>query len=85
MYKNGKIPELSPEEVSLDKLGKGESAKVKRLITEDSKSLQKLLALGIIPGRILRVLQRTPVYILEIEHTQVAIDKKLASKIILKR
>ena len=83
MYNEGSS-ELPKNEFTLDKLKKGESAVVKRLITEDSKNLQKLLAMGILPGRIIRVLQRYPAYILEIDRTQVAMDKGLAQKIVLK-
>ncbi|MGM0530717.1 MAG: FeoA family protein [Bacteroidota bacterium] len=71
-------------EITLDMLKKGQSAVVKRLITEDSKNLQKLLAMGILPGRIVKVLQRYPVFILEIDRTQAAMDKELAGKIVLK-
>ncbi|MCF8335918.1 MAG: ferrous iron transport protein A [Bacteroidales bacterium] len=86
MY-NNKSKSDSPThgEVTLDKLKKGQSAVVKRLITEDSKNLQKLLAMGILPGRIVKVLQRYPVFILKIHRTQAAMDKELAQKIVLKR
>ncbi|MBS3769329.1 MAG: FeoA family protein [Bacteroidales bacterium] len=94
-FNNGKAPVFmhndqnqtdSPAEgeITLDMLKKGQSAVVKRLITEDSKNLQKLLAMGILPGRIVRVLQRYPVFILEIDRTQAAMDKDLARKIVLK-
>lgn len=72
------------KEITLDRLKKGQSAVVKRLITEDSRNLQKLLAMGILPGRIVRVIQRYPVYILEVDRTRAAMDKELAQKIILK-
>ena len=85
MYNDQNKTNLPDEgEITLDMLKKGQSAVVKRLITEDSKNLQKLLAMGILPGRIARVLQRYPVYIVEIDRTQVAMDKELARKIVLK-
>jgi len=85
MYNNTRKPSSSDnEEITLDNLAKGQSAVVKRLITEDSKNLQKLLAMGILPGRIVRVVQRYPVYIVEIDRTQAAMDKELAQKIVLK-
>lgn len=82
---NERNSDLPKDEFTLDKLKTGESAVVKRLITEDSKNLQKLLAMGILPGRIVKVLQRYPAYILEIDRTQAAMDTELARKIILKK
>ena len=84
MY-NERNSDQPKDEFTLDKLKKGESAVVKRLITNDSKNLQKLLAMGILPGRIVKVLQRYPAYILEIDRTQAAMDKELAKKIVLKK
>ena len=58
---------------------------VQRLDTSDSKNLQKLLAMGIVPGRIIRVLQTYPAYILQIDRTQVAMDRGLAARITVKK
>ena len=80
--RNSDVPK---DEFTLDKLKTGESAVVKRLITEESKNLQKLLAMGILPGRLVKVLQRYPAYILEIDRTQAAMDTQLAKKIVLKK
>ena len=85
MFQENHKPEPSGDEVPLAALKKNESGIVARLNTEDNKDLQKLLAMGILPGRSLRVLQRYPVYILEVERTQVAMDKELARLILLKR
>jgi len=71
------------KEVVLNKLKKGETGVVKRLVTTDSKNLQKLLAMGIVPGRILQVIQTYPVYILQIDQTQMAMDEQLAERIIV--
>ena len=71
------------KEIALNKLKKGETGVVKRLITEDSKNLQKLLAMGIVPGRIIQVIQTYPVYILRIDQTQMAMDEQLAERIIV--
>ena len=71
-------------EITLNKLRKGNSGIVKRLITSDAKNLQKLLAMGIVPGRIIQVIQTYPVFILQIDNTQAAMDKELAERIIVK-
>ena len=73
------------EEFTLTTLKKGESAVVKRLVTHESKNLQKFLAMGILPGRIVRVLQRYPAYIVEVDRTRVAMDQELARGIVIQR
>jgi Fe2+ transport system protein FeoA len=40
--------------------------------------------MGIVPGRILQVVQTYPVFILQIDQTQVAMDKELAEEIIIR-
>ena len=85
MYNENNTSYPSHNEFTLDKLKNGETAVVKRLITGDSKNLQKLLAMGILPGRIVKVLQRYPAYILEIDRTHAAMDTELAKKIVLKK
>lgn len=67
--------------ISLINLRKGESGVVDHLVTTDSKNLQKLLAMGILPGRNVSVLQTYPAYILQIDRTQAAMDRQLAEKI----
>jgi len=85
MYKSHSDYQPSKEEITLDRLKKGETGMVQRLDTSDSKNLQKLLAMGIVPGRIIRVLQTYPAYILQIDRTQAAMDRGLAQRIIVKK
>jgi Fe2+ transport system protein FeoA len=84
MYQSNPSQKPSQQEKSLDRLKKGETGMVTRLITSDSKNLQKLLAMGILPGRIVKVLQTYPAYILQIDRTQAAMDRELAKRIIVK-
>jgi Fe2+ transport system protein FeoA len=86
MFKENTLYTMKTErEIALNNLKKGESGIVKRLITTDRKNLQKLLAMGIVPGRIIQIIQTYPVYILQIDNTQAAMDKELAERIIMKR
>jgi DtxR family Mn-dependent transcriptional regulator len=85
MYENNKDQSSSGEETRLDRLKKGETGMVSQLVTTDSKNLQKLLAMGIVPGRIIRVLQTYPAYILQIDRTQTAMDQELASRITVRK
>ncbi len=85
MHETHQEPGEHDRGTSLVRLGKGETAIVERLRTDDTKNLQKLLAMGIVPGRIIRVLQTYPVFILQIDRTQAAMDRQLASSILVKK
>jgi len=85
MYQSNPPQGPSQKEKSLDRMKKGETGIVTRLVTTDSKNLQKLLAMGILPGRIVKVLQTYPAYILQIDRTQAAMDRELANRIIVKK
>lgn len=71
------------KETPLSQYKKRETGIVKRLLTSDTKQVQKLLAMGIVPGRMIKIIQTYPVFILQIDHTQAAMDKELASHIIM--
>ncbi len=47
--------------------------------------MDKLAALGVVPGSEVRLHQRAPAYVLDIGETTVAIDPEIASEIFLKR
>jgi DtxR family Mn-dependent transcriptional regulator len=49
------------------------------------KRLEKLSALGIVPGSRIRLLQRNPSFVLEIGETTVAVDKEITDEIYVKR
>lgn len=43
--------------------------------------LHKMLALGVIPGERMEVLQTFPAYVIQIGHTQMALDRCLAQMV----
>lgn len=69
------------DNVPLSALKAGEKATITALADSGSDSLKKLLSLGIYPGLTLCLLQRYPSYIFRIGFTQVAVDKKVARAI----
>jgi Fe2+ transport system protein FeoA len=71
------------KEKPLNQFKRGETSTVKRFNTKEDKTLQKFLAMGIVPGRIISVKQTYPVFILQIDKTQAAMDKELAENIIM--
>ena len=70
---------------TLAALKSGEKGVVAYLHSEDRFDLRKLMAMGVLPGTKLALLQRFPSYLLEIGHTQFAIDEEMAKQIYVRR
>ena len=69
----------------ITELNVGERCKVINLETSNEKRLQKLLSMGILPGRHIEILQKVPSYILQVGQTQYAIDKEIADAIYIEQ
>ena len=72
-----------PEEITdgtlpLTALREGEAGFVRELRLQDKAVAQKLLALGVVPGARVKLIQRFPTYVILIGFTQIAIDHHLA-------
>lgn len=63
---------------SIAELRKGAKGKIAYLQTKDNRKLQKLMALGLLPGVAIEVRQKFPSFVLKIGHSQVAMDKEMA-------
>jgi len=63
-------------ELELDK-----KATISHLETQDQSMLQKIIAIGALPNTAIRLIQKFPSYVFQIDKSQFAIDKELASSI----
>jgi ferrous iron transport protein A len=61
----------------------GDRGKIVELNTENRTILGKLMSLGIVPGVQVHILRCTPGMLLQVGHTKVAIDRRLAVHIVL--
>jgi DtxR family Mn-dependent transcriptional regulator len=59
----------------------GQAGVVAYLSTRDNREIQKLMAMGILPGSDIHLLRLFPSYIFEIGHSQFTVDRSLAEKI----
>ncbi|MCB4756691.1 MAG: metal-dependent transcriptional regulator [Elusimicrobia bacterium] len=66
---------------SLDKLDRGERAKIVYLHLRDNPPLQRLLSMGLIPGSTVEILQRFPTYVVQCGESQMAFDEGIAAAI----
>ncbi|MBI4353434.1 MAG: ferrous iron transport protein A [Candidatus Omnitrophica bacterium] len=77
--------EAAGEAVSLDRLKMNEKAEVSHVHTQDRRSLQKLIAMGVLPRTPITVVRKFPSYVFRIDHALFSVDKELASSIYVKR
>ena len=73
--------EVKSAVLPLCELSPGDRGRVAYLRTGNSQRLQKLLALGILPGVEVEMLQRFPSFVFRIGHSQMAVDREMAEGI----
>lgn len=69
---------------SLAELLPGQSGEVVEIRTKQNERLLKLSALGVVPGTLVRLQQRSPAYIIWVGETQVSLDADVAREIRLR-
>lgn len=71
--------------VPLTELKPNEEGEIAYIQTEDSKKMQKLMAMGVLPGNRIRLLQSFPSYIFSVGFSEFAIDTNMAREIFVRR
>jgi Fe2+ transport system protein FeoA len=67
--------------ISLKELSPGDYGKVSYINTQDKEVLNKLIAMGILPGKTIKLLHRFPSFVFEMENSSFAVDEELAENI----
>lgn len=57
------------------------TGKISHLETKDPGILQKLIAMGILPGMPITLLRGSPSYLFEVDQTRYAVDREIANHI----
>ncbi|MFO7697041.1 MAG: metal-dependent transcriptional regulator [Anaerolineae bacterium] len=65
----------------LNELDPGQSGQVAYLRTDDPGRLQKLMAMGVLPGGKIALLRRSPAFVFECGYSQFAVDAEIAKDI----
>lgn len=76
---------VAPLILPLAELKVGEEARVAYIATRDHHRLDRLGALGVLPGTRLRLHQRRPAFIIFLGETQLALDREVAGEIFVRR
>jgi DtxR family transcriptional regulator, Mn-dependent transcriptional regulator len=71
--------------VPLTELKSGEEGDIAYIQTEDSKKMQKLMAMGVLPGNRILLMQAFPSYIFRVGYSEFAIDSAMAREIFVRR
>jgi len=86
LQNNKKMPPLGdPNTPTLLELNEKESGAITSIDTEDKQRLHRLTTLGFLPGVVLRVLQKKPSFIIQLEESEMALDLEMASVIRVQR
>ncbi|MBI5399650.1 metal-dependent transcriptional regulator [Candidatus Saganbacteria bacterium] len=70
---------------TLDKVAIGETAVVAYILTRDHPRLHKLMSFGITPGVEIKMHQKFPSYVIQVEETQIALEKEVVRSIYVRR
>jgi DtxR family Mn-dependent transcriptional regulator len=77
--------EVRPVVVSLRDLELGSPARIVFMAQEFHRRVDRLGSYGVVPGSVVRLRQRRPSYVLEIEGTSLALDPDVAQEIYVRR
>jgi DtxR family Mn-dependent transcriptional regulator len=71
--------------VPLTELKAGEEGEIAYIQTEDNRKMQKLMAMGVLPGNQVVLMQSFPSYIFRVGFSEFAIDTALAREIFIRK
>jgi DtxR family transcriptional regulator, Mn-dependent transcriptional regulator len=77
--------DIKPLVVRLNEFETGKPGKIVFITPSDVSRIGRLSSIGIIPGTVVRLLQKSPSVVLQIDETTLAIDSDLAREIFVKR
>ena len=65
----------------LASLKPGEKGRIAYIQTSEARKLQKLMGMGVLPGKEIHLIQRFPSYVFQIGHSQFAVDTEIAETV----
>jgi len=71
--------------VPLTEFKSGQEGEIAYILTEDNKKMQKLMAMGVLPGNKITLVQSFPSYIFRVGYSEFAIDTNLAKEIFVRK
>jgi ferrous iron transport protein A len=72
---------VNPENTPLSLMQPKKRGKISHLETKNPGILQKLMAMGVLPGMPVTLLRRKPSFLFEVDQTRYAVDREIADHI----
>lgn len=79
------LTEIESVVLPLQQLNRGEEAKIAYINTQTHPRLHKLMSFGIVPGTKIKLLQKSPSFVIQVDETQVALEEQIARDIYIRR
>lgn len=77
--------EVTPVVMRLSEFEVGASGRITFIVPSDPSRINKLSSLGIAAGSVIRLIQKTPSFVLNLDETTVALDPDIAKEIYLRK
>ncbi|NWF93438.1 MAG: FeoA domain-containing protein [Syntrophaceae bacterium] len=77
--------DVKPLVIPLEELGLGEKGRIVFIAPKSHQRLDRLSALGVVPGSIVRMHQKNPSYVLQVGETSLALDSDVVKDIYVKK
>jgi DtxR family Mn-dependent transcriptional regulator len=77
--------EMKPLVAPLADLTPGEQAKIVFITPESHSRLDRLSAMGVVPGSVVKLHQKRPSYVIQLGETMIAVDKDITKEIFVKK
>lgn len=77
--------DVAPVVTRLSEFIVGAAGRITFIVPSDSSRIQRLNSLGITAGSVIKLLQKTPSFVIQIDETTVAIDPEIAKEIYIKK
>ncbi|HZI93042.1 MAG TPA: metal-dependent transcriptional regulator [Patescibacteria group bacterium] len=77
--------DLKPLVMPLSDLGVGEQGRIVFITCASQGSLERVASLGVVPGKVVRLLQKKPSVVFEAGCTSIAVDPEIAGEIYVRR
>jgi Fe2+ transport system protein FeoA len=84
LFKKSRNKNQSPNECNIMKLNdikRGMKVRISDILSDDVKSRRKIMAMGLLPGVIVELIQQYPTIVIKAGESQFAIDSEIASLI----
>jgi DtxR family Mn-dependent transcriptional regulator len=76
--------DMKPLVIPLEELGLGEEGRIVFIVPKSHHRLDRLSALGVVPGSTVRMHQKNPSHVLQIGETTIALDREIVKDIYVK-